>query len=747
MVTNLPPDKIIIQLNQHKSLRIQINPLFLSIHDEKNESIWSLNAVRFRDIQGKWHQTEHAEILSQTTFLLSSLTSPITLAGTIIQEEKSFCIELKSVQENTVEWVSVDFNAEPDEHYLGLGERFDQLDQRGNQVVLKVVNGASGGKTYKPIPFYISSKGYGVQLLTSTLCLLRLATPDDAEIVSIRNQASSLKFRLFTEGTSKDILTEYTSFCGRQAIPPAWVFGPWKSRDWTVENQKTAEEDITQGRIHHLAGTVKLIDAAWEPYMHSFTFDEKRWPDPVGYICQVHQLGYRLILWISPWLVNYDPPSPMYAECARRGFFIKNPDGEVYIHRLANSPDFSGSCFDFTNPEARTWWQEQIRRLARMGVDGFKTDFGEQVPEDAIFFDGRSGHEMHNLYPVLYNHATYESLNAETHGVLLARSAWDGSQPYCMLFAGDQSSDFGPATGLPSVLIAGQNAGLSGFPFWTCDIGGYFGTPTEDVFIRWAQFGAFTPIMQVHGLGKREPWSFSARTLAIYRRYAQIHMDLFPYIYTYAKIASETGLPIIRALPLEFPNDAGVWGDMASHEYCLGEALLVAPDYFGSTRNRHTYLPKGAWRDFWTGTPYQGEQIHALESPIELIPVVVRAGSIIPFLDPSAETLLPVEDPTIPMATNDLRLQIYPGMDGQFTLYDGTQFEWVEKSKILMITNSPVARWVSIKILAEEYGLLRMHVTDEHSIPTPITQGSLNHEPDFYRFQANKSSFYSIQWK
>ncbi|MAT41164.1 MAG: hypothetical protein CL609_02405 [Anaerolineaceae bacterium] len=751
MKTQISSNTYVYQLPQQNVLTIQTNPLICSVHNEHKQLIWSLNSVRFRDAEDEWHQVNQTDILESAekslSFILSSPTSPIQIEGLVILEEKTFRLEFSTKKENEACWIGADFFAQSDEHYLGLGERFNQVDQRGNQVVLEVLNAASGGKTYKPIPFFISSCGYGAQLLTSSTCLLRLATPDEPKEVSIRNASSSLTIRIFIEKSIKQLLSQYTNFCGRQKLPPDWVFGPWKSRDWTIENQETAEEDITQGRKHHLAGTVKLIDAAWEPYIHSFTFDKSRWPDPEGFVTKVRQLGYRLILWISPWLSNYDPPSPLYQECAKRGFFIKNPDGEVYVHRLANNPDFTGSCFDFTNPEAREWWKNNIRRLAQQGADGFKTDFGEQIPEDAVFYDGSRGHEMHNKYPVIYNKTTYEALNTVKHGVLLARSAWDGSQPYCMLFSGDQSSDFGPATGLASVLIAGQNAGLSGFPFWTCDIGGYFGTPTDEVFIRWAQFAAFTPIMQIHGLGKREPWNFSENTLKIYRQYAQIHMDLFPYIYTYAKIASETGLPIIRALALEFPDDPGVWDDLGSHEYCLGENLLIAPDYFGSYQTRRTYLPKGIWSDFWTGQSYTGNQSYALASPLERIPVMVKAGSIIPFLDPSAETLLPVDNDQIKVASDNLRLQIYPNQDGNFVLFDGTEFTWLDSTKTLIISNSPVNRSIAFKLFSEKSHSNRLITCKNQQQSIPVILGNLNNDQDYARIEVNSQTTYTLQWK
>ena len=596
-------------------------------------------------------------------------------------------------QQAGASWLAADLDARPDEHFLGLGERFNHVDQRGQVVDLLVVNGASGGLTYKPVPFYISSAGYGLLIDTGARTLLRLATPDEPTVVSIRCNAASVSLRLIPGSSPKEILTRYTAHAGRPSLPPMWVFGPWKSRDWMQETEETALEDVDEGRRLGLPGTVKLIDASWQAYYQSFTFHPERFPHPEQMIRHIRSLGYRLVLWVAPWIVrDATTPSETYQECARRGLFIRRPDGEPYVHRLANSPTFVGSCLDFTNPETVAWWQSHIRRLAQMGVDGFKTDFGEQVPEDAVFADGRTGRELHNVYPRLYNQATAEALAQETApdqsgGILLARSAWHGSQRFSAIFAGDQSSDFGPATGLPSVIVAGQNAGLSGFPYWACDIGGYFGTPTDEVFVRWAQFGAFCPIMQIHGTGCREPWRFSATTLATYRRYAQLRMDLLPYIYSLAQQAAETGLPMMRALPLEFPDDPGAWDDVAEREYCFGEQLLVAPVYYGLDRFRYLYLPAGGWRDFWTGEWREGGRVHQVPADLETIPVHARAGAIIPWLDPSADTCVPAEDPATRsgQAGADLRLSLYPGADGSFQLYDGTRFIWREQEALLLV--------------------------------------------------------------
>ena len=401
-----------------------------------------------------------------------------------------------------------------------------------------------------------------------------------------------------------------------------------------------------------------------------------------------------------------------------------------------------GSCFDFSNPEAVEWWQQQIKRLVNMGIDGFKTDFGEQVPLDARFSDGHTGDYYHNIFPVMYNHATYQAMTEIKPGTLFARSAWHGSQAYGVIWAGDQTSDFSPANGLPTVIIAGQAAGVSGFPFWTSDIGGYFGTPTEKVFIRWIQFGAFSPLMQIHGLGNREPWNYSDQTLEIYRRYAQLHLDLFPYIYAAAQSACHNGIPIVRALALEYQNDPKIWSPRAQHQYMFGDQLLVAPIYSGDDKFSIVYLPNGTWLDFWTGEKYTGGTEICIPGSLESIPVFAKAGTIIPMLDPSADTLLETQDPNFISAGPDLRIQIYPEDNGFCELIDGTRFNWWQNEKKLQIINGPLDRQISIKVLPSGFSIL--NALDKQNQPITVQSASLSGDLSFKRVSARKNEIINI---
>jgi len=643
------------------------------------------------------------------------------------------------------EWLAVDFAAQPAEHYFGFGERFDKLDQRGEQIELWVKNKAVGTETYIPIPFFFSSAGYGLHIDTVVRCIARMATPDDPQVVSIRNAAPDLKFTLIPGRTPKEILAHYSAIAGRPLQLPDWVLGPWKSLDWQVADQAGVNEDISKQHELNLPVTVKILDARWEVAYHTFEFDPNKFPDPEGMIARLHANGSRLVVWISPWMAvgNGDDPDDAFYECVERGYLVKNSAGEVYIHSLANNPMLVGACIDFTNPAAVAWWQDNLRQLVKLGVDGFNVDFGEQIPADAVFYDGRTGREMHNEYPRLYNQLTYEVAQEGQPGVLLSRSGWHGSQAFSAIWAGDQSSDFADTSGLRSVIIAGQSAGLSGFPYWGSDIGGYFGNPSDEVYVRWAQLGAFSPIMMVHGAGRREPWTFSPQTLDIYRRYAQLHTDLFPYIQAYAAVAAQTGLPIMRAMPLEFPDDPAAWSEENQHQYCFGAELIVAPLYYGFSRERWVYLPAGGWRDFWTGELIPGDQTVTRPAEIDTIPVLVRAGSIIPWLDPSPETLLPATAAGVRSAGDDLRIDIYPGADGEFQLADETNFSWRETDQILSISNSPRARQVSVRRVGFEAAPGKVFCDGQ---PIPTHPGSLNGEADYVRFQVDDRK-YELRWE
>jgi len=718
-------------------LRIGLSPFKIELINNSNgKTIFRLHTINVRTKKDGWEKITHFEITEKKQDeldLLLFVNKIRTSTLKVIVQNQSISVNLEPIHKN-IDWVSIDLDAKDDEHFLGFGERFDSIDQRGKRITLWVEDGAHAENTYIPIPFFISSKGYGLFIDTNVKSIANLATPDEPNIVSIRNAAPSLKFTVFVENTIKEILSVYTKISGRPVLPPKWVFGTWKSRDWQTADQEGILEDIQKQQELCLPSSVKLIDARWEAAYHTFKFDNTKFPDPKKMIDIIHSQGNKVVMWITPWMAvnNEQDPNDYYYACAEKGFFLKDNNGNNYVHQLGLNPMLVGSCIDFTNPAAIIWWQEQIRNLIDLGVDGFNTDFGEQVPENVIFHNGLSGKEMHNIYPVLYNEITFQAMQINNKpAMLLARSGWHGSQAHSAIWAGDQSSDFSLNSGMHTALIAGQTAGLSGFPFWTCDIGGYFGNPNDEVYMRWTQMGAFSPIMMLHGAGKREPWDFSEQALTNYRKFAKIHTDLFPYIYSYANHASETGIPIMRAMALEFPEDTHIWNELCENQYCFGSELLVAPIHYSFSRTRPVYLPVGKWRDFWTGFLFDGGNEISCRAEINQIPVFARAGAIIPMLDPSPLVIENTKNGQILSASDNLKIFVYPGQDGFFRLVDGTAFVWVEEKQELTIIDSPVTRFVSVQIMDGNPGHITKVMQNQRQLETD--HANLDGETNFTR--------------
>jgi alpha-D-xyloside xylohydrolase len=721
-------------LNQ--ALEIHLFP-FLCVLKQKtnNQIVWLFNSVEYRDPSDGWHQSRQTNLIKSTelTCSLDILFDDQSILRLEVFVQKTYLnFHLRSEHHNPV-WIEINFSAQQDEHFVGFGERFDSIDQRGKQLTLWVEDGATMGLTYIPVPFYMSSCGYGLLLDTTSKCIARMAMVDDPNQVSLRVASPNLSFTVFLGNSMKEILSQYTEISGRPDVPPEWVFGPWKSRDWQMADQHGILEDIDQQIELGLPSTVKLIDARWEEAYHSFRFDPKKFPDPKAMIDAIHANGNKLMLWITPWMAvdNYTDPNNYYDACAERGYFLRTPVGKIYVSQMGMNPMLVGSCIDFTNPAAVAWYQEQLRYLIDLGVDAFQTDFGEQVPEDSVFFDGRTGKEMHNLYPVLYNEITYQTLQAVKPGALLIRSGWHGSQKYSVIWAGDQTSDFCLNSGMHSAMIAGQTAGLSGFPFWASDIGGYFGNPTDEVYMRWTQLGAFSPVMMLHGAGKREPWYFSDSALENYRKFAGLHTDLFPYIYSYAQEASKTGIPILRAMVLEFEKEPGIWRDLCEDQFCFGANLLVAPIHYGFSRERPVFLPAGLWRDFWTGKLLEGGKVVVCHAEVHQIPIFAKAGAIIPKLDPTPQTLVKCENEDGIQASGNLRVDVYPGANGEFALYDGTIFIWEDNRNRLIVINSPVERFVSVRLVDGQKGQSFKVTCNGQQLP--IFRESLAKEKEYTR--------------
>lgn len=541
----------------------------------------------------------------------------------------------------SVEWVMCDYPVSESERFYGFGETYGELEQRGKELRLRVENGCVRDLSYKPIPFYLSSAGYGVYMEHTELIYARMATPDIGSRVQLKVNSEQLNLYRFEHDDIAGIIDAYTTVVGKPTLPPPWFFGAWKSRDWRTENQETVLLDLRKQRELGIPCSVKLIDAAWEQELNDFQFHKRKFPDFPSVMDEAKKLDYQVVIWISPWVANW---TEVYRELDAKGYFLKTPDGETYVHRLGNSPNLLGSMFDFTHPGAVEWWQERVQRLMDLGVRGIKTDFGEQVPDDAVFHDGSTGKTMHNYYPVLYNKVTHDVVH-RYNGILLGRSSWAGSQAFTGIWAGDQTADFAPRSGMLATIYAGQNVGLSGFPYWGSDIGGYFGTPDRECFIRWTQYAAFTPCMELHGLGERDPWDMDQQALDNYVAYASLHTRLFPYLYRLAIEGSEKGVPMMRAMMLHYNDDPHIHQlACIEFQYMFGRDLLVAPVFYEGN-SREVYLPEGEWVDFWSGERKAGLWNGRVDAPLDRTPVYIRAGAVIPILPDGTMTLGSCDNP------------------------------------------------------------------------------------------------------
>ncbi|HEU5055793.1 MAG TPA: TIM-barrel domain-containing protein, partial [Kofleriaceae bacterium] len=528
--------------------------------------------------------------------------------------------------------LDVQLAAAPGEHFYGLGEKFDRLDQAGKVARILAVDapGAKGDRSYKVAPWFVSSRGYGFRFDSPAESEFDLAAghPDR---VSVRVAHGRLAWELIGGPAPADALARYTAATGRPALPPAWAFAPWLSSDhWRTGGE--VRYVVSRYRELGIPGSVFVFDSPWEVSYNDFRWNETQFAaggtyDGASYegfassaemMDFLRDSGFRVVLWLTPFLnvESNDEGVPgqqtgrsaLYEEAAAAGYLVQGPDGEPLVVDWWKG---RGSPIDFTDPAARAWYQDHLRRLVDESggvVGGFKADDGESdfIPLTARYADGSTGAEMRNGFSIEYQRATWQVLGEE--GVLLARSGFSGAQAFPGHWAGDNEPNFSRENGLAGVVVAGLSAAMSGYAVWGHDVGGYQTTggvaAPEDLFTRWAQFGAVSPIMQIHRkvAGDRQyPWSYGEAALDAYRRAAALHVALFPTFYSYAAAAARTGLPILRPLPLAFPGDESV--ATVDDAFLVGEWLLAAPILEEAARARDVPLPAGTWYDFDSGEP------------------------------------------------------------------------------------------------------------------------------------------------
>ena len=585
--------------------------------------------------------------------------APVPTDKLHLRQVASGVVEITSVAYTVGYWR---FRVRDAASFYGLGERFNALDHAHTIVKNQSMDngGVKGSSTYKPIPFFMSTTGYGLWVDTTGEATFDMNASDRDEVV-VDVATNRLRIVLFTGPKFPLILDHFTALAGRAVLPPYWAFAPWKGRDFH-RNDAEVLEDVDRTRALGLPASVILIDSPWAETYNDYKFNPKQFADAPAMIQHLHNEGFKLVLWHTSWINSKsDPPgedgfagkiAPLaenYQEAADQGLFVKNLDGTPYVGRWWKG---QGSLIDFTNPKAKSWWQDQVRQAIHAGADGFKDDDAEgNFLGDVKFADGTDTRLMRNRYGVLYNNAMEELIQKDLkgNGVLFARSVTTGANGIGLLWGGDNEASFSPGNGLPTVVTAGLGAGMSGMPLWTADLGGYektASTPDPLLLMRWTEYAAFSPAMEVMSSANIGPWDFDKSTgghqaLDVYRKYAVLHMSLFPYRYAAALEAAKTGMPIMRALVLEYQDDPHA--RTAKDEYLFGPDMLVAPVIDEGTQ-RTVYLPPGQWVNYWTGAETTGNQVIVAEAPVETIPVFVRAGAVIPKIPEDVMTLVPQKE-------------------------------------------------------------------------------------------------------
>ncbi len=564
--------------------------------------------------------------------------------------------------------VRLSFACAANERFFGLGERFNALDQRGNVLDIRCYEQykSQGKRTYMPIPFLLSSQGYGVWVQSSRWMQFDLAAgqADRWALEADLGDDAALSLAWFQDDDPFEIVGQFTRRTGPAALPPAWVFGLWmSSNEWN--SQARIRQEVETSFEHGIVPGVVVIEAwsdeatfyIWndaeytpKPGQATFRYDDftfpadGKWPDPKGMVDWLHAQNIRILLWQIPALKAAEGVHPQHDNdrdhFLKSGFAVADPDGTP--HAIRPFWFRGGEIWDVTNPAARAWWlNKRAYLLDDMGIDGFKTDGGEHLwSEEVRFADGRRGDEVWNEYAQLYSQAYFDFANRNQpagegpQAITFSRAGFTGSQRSPLHWAGDENSTW---DAYRHSILAGLSAGLSGIPFWTWDFGGFSGEiPSAELYLRATAMAAFCPVMQYHAefnahrtpSRDRTPWNIQARTgdervLPVFRFFVNVRHNLLPYLWQEAQHAAATGQPMMRSLQLLAP-------EASTYAYFLGRDLLVVPVVEPGATEWPVYLPVGRWVNLWDGELLDGGRTLTVKTPIDHIPVFVRHGAQIP---------------------------------------------------------------------------------------------------------------------
>lgn len=512
------------------------------------------------------------------------------------------------------------------EWVYGLGERFTSFVKNGQIVdIWNKDGGTSSEQAYKNIPFYITNKGYGVFVNDPGGVSFEVAS-EKVKKVQFSVTGEVLEYFIIDGPEPKEVLNKYTALTGKPSLPPAWTFGLWLTTSFTTNYDEATVNSFVDGMAERdLPLHVFHFDCFWMREFHwtDFKWDERVFPDPVGMLKRLKEKGLKICVWINPYIGQR---SRLFKEGKERGYLVKKQNGDVWQWNLWQP---GMALVDFTNPEACEWFAGYLRELVDMGVDSFKTDFGERIPTDVVYHDGSDPVKMHNYYTYLYNKVVFEVLEeklGKNEAALFARSATVGGQKFPVHWGGDCYADY---ESMAESLRGGLSLGLSGFGFWSHDIGGFENTAPDHVFKRWLAFGLLSSHSRLHGSSSyRVPWAYDDEAVDVTRFFTKLKSTLMPYLFDTAVYATEQGVPTMRAMFLEFPNDPAA--EMLDRQYMLGDSLLVAP-VFSEDGKASYYLPEGSWTHLLSGKVVEGGKWHKETYDFMSLPLFVRPNSILPI--------------------------------------------------------------------------------------------------------------------
>ncbi|MCL2096551.1 MAG: alpha-xylosidase [Oscillospiraceae bacterium] len=547
------------------------------------------------------------------------------------------------------------------ENIYGLGERFTPYIKNGQSVdIWNEDGGTASEQAYKNIPFYLSNRGYGIYVNHPELVSFEICS-EAASKSQFSVKGEELNYCVIGGEDLSRVVSRYTALTGRPSLPPAWSFGLWLSTSFTTQyDEQTVTSFIDGMKERDIPLSVFHFDCFWmrEYEWCNFDWDKEKFPDPENMLARLKAKGLKICVWINPYISHI---SPLFEEARQNGYLIKNKTGGVWQWDLWQP---GMGIVDFTNPAAAEWYKDKLRKLMDGGVDCFKTDFGERIPVDCVYFDGSDPLLMHNYYAYIYNKAVFEVTQEKkgaSEGIVFARSASPGSQSFPVHWGGDCEATY---EAMAESLRGGLSLSLCGFGFWSHDISGFENTATPDLYKRWVAFGLFSSHSRLHGSGSyRVPWLFDEEAVEVLKFFTKQKCALMPYLFATAVKASETGIPVMRPMVLEFQDDPVC--AFLDRQYMLGDNLLAAP-VFNDRGETETYLPDGVWTHWFTNRQAEGGRYISEKNDYFNLPLWARPNSVIITGKDNSAVVYDYEDePVLHVFRLDKANAVIFGKDGE----------------------------------------------------------------------------------